>query len=133
MKQVKVALAQKAFGTAELIVGSKSMLINCPIFFKLINTKSEFTFTNALMIECTVSVKDKYCSLKIDDMEAEVDKVDFFRAIHGFCGELAEKGMAYIDVKPYVIQATKDVPESQVDKNENESVMIGGVILNYDY
>lgn len=99
MQQIKVAVAQKSFGTAELIVGSESMLINCPILYKWLSTKTSFTFPNAFLKECQVEVLEHTCKIRMEDMEAEVDKEHFLHVIKKFCFDLVDKSEAYVDVK----------------------------------
>jgi len=99
MQQIKVAVAQKSFGTAELIVGSESMLINCPILYKWLNTKTSFAFPNAFLKECQIEVLEHTCKIRMEDMEAEVDKEHFLHVIKKFCFDLVDKSEAYVDVK----------------------------------
>lgn len=127
---VKVALVQKAFGTAELIVGSESMLVNCPILHKWLNTKEEFTIYNALMQECMIIVQPDVCILRMNDMEAEVDKSHFVQAVKSFCGDLLNKDKSYVDIR---LPRMGHIHQKESSNSGVDDVLEWGEILDYDY
>lgn len=136
MKSVKVAVVQKSFGTAELIVGSESMLVNCPILYKWLCTKTEFTFPNAFLKECQIKVERDTCRLRMEDMEAVVDKKHFMNVIHRFCFDLVDKSEAHVDVK-LATDGGKEVrlPVTNTTQEVQQEVHLGmgGGMFDYDY
>jgi len=99
-KKTKVALEQVAFGTAELIVGSESMLVNCPILRKLIHTSKDFIIPNALMLECSFQINGEESTLRMGSTTTVVSTAHLLEVLQIFSVEVVERSISYIDIEP---------------------------------